>query len=103
MRTEKEINKIIEEKQKEIEALKKEAEQAKTIQPKYILADKLHGCLCHHNHTDGCGWFYEKSWDDPWGREYSAHNTYLEKAEAVIKAAGTDDIDYIMGIVRAIN
>lgn len=103
MRTEQEINKIIEEKQKEIEKLRQEAKQVKTMKPKYVLAEKLHECLCHHNHTDACGWFYEKNWDDPWNSEYSAHSRYLEKAENVIAVVGTDDVDYIMNIVRAIS
>lgn len=44
------------------------------------LAETLHTKLCHHNHTDGCGWFYEK-WDKP---GYS-RKEYVEKADKILQ------------------
>ncbi len=34
------------------------------LTPEQALAEKLHAKLCYENHTDGCGWHYEK-WNDP--------------------------------------
>jgi hypothetical protein len=47
------------------------------------LAEILHEKQCHWNHTDGCGWFYEK-WTDNLG-EYSARLNYLAKAREILK------------------
>ena len=35
-----------------------------TLTPEQRLAEKLHASLCCENHTDGCGWHYEK-WSNP--------------------------------------
>lgn len=72
----------INELQKKIDELTNELEEEKeelaksNLDPNDIeLAELLHNYLCHHNHTDGCGWYYE-SWDKPgWSK-----NWYLEKA-----------------------
>jgi len=45
------------------------------------LADRLHGKLCHFNHTDGCGWTYS-NWQNP----CSTRDHYLEKANKVLNA-----------------
>lgn len=44
------------------------------------LAEFLHTELCNHNHTDGCGWFYE---GNDW--EGYAHKKYLEKANKILE------------------
>lgn len=44
------------------------------------LAGAIHGKLCHQNHTDGCDWFYGDTWD----QEFTAKNTYLKKARAML-------------------
>ncbi len=51
------------------------------------VATELHELLCHWNHTDGCGWFYDKG---DWS-EYS-RKEYLEKAEAVLAITDTDTV-----------
>lgn len=39
------------------------------------VAALLHDQFCPHNHTDGCGWFYEGGYDDTWGA--TTHSRYL--------------------------
>ena len=76
----------IQDKQAQAEKLRKEAEelekQLKRLQeeaPEYQVARVLHSKFCVHNHTDGCGWFYEmKDKQDNWSGR--AHNEYLTKA-----------------------
>jgi hypothetical protein len=46
------------------------------------LAIAMHDTLCMHNHTDGCGWFYEVDGDGihtTWAPS-STHGTWHEKA-----------------------
>lgn len=37
------------------------AEKAALLSPEESIAVQLHDLCCQHNHTDGCGWFYEIS------------------------------------------
>jgi hypothetical protein len=57
--------------------------EAKLESPDHQLAKELHGMLCTHNHTDGCGWHYEfnNKKDDWFGH---AHTEYLKKAQKMI-------------------
>lgn len=48
------------------------------------LAIMLHTRLCHANHTDQCGFYYEiDGIEDDWTRY--THKTYLEKADNMLK------------------
>lgn len=79
------------------EALREEYIQ--TLPENKQLAIWLHSKLCHHNHTDGCGFFYEiHDLEDNW--EGYAHKEYLEKADDVL--AVTKDINMIKNIVEII-
>lgn len=87
----------------------KNDEQRKALREEYVrtlpknqqLAIWLHGELCHHNHTDGCSWFYEvKGLIDDWtGFE---HQKYLQKADYALRAAN-NDIEMVKDIVKAVN
>lgn len=87
----------------------KNDEKRKALRAEYIctlpknqqLAIWLHGELCKHNHTDGCGWFYEvKGLIDDWsGHE---HKMYLQKADNAL-AAANNNIDMVKNIVTAVN
>lgn len=67
-----ELEKEIAEKTAEIDRLKKAEEELDKLGVEYKMAIRLHECLCHHNHTDGCGWHYEiKNGIHDWnGREH---------------------------------
>lgn len=58
--------------------IKAEQERTKDFSPTERLADMLHETLCRHNHTDGCGWGYEKDWKT-WD-----HLRYLNIASAIV-------------------
>ena len=63
--------------------------------PRIPIAIRLHKKLCHYNHADGCGWFYNTKWE-AWDTEYS-HKQFLERAQKVIDFAReleitTDDV-----------
>lgn len=44
----------------------------------FKLADVLHDVLCHANHTDGCGWYYEG--EEHYLKEGSTRNSYYKRA-----------------------
>jgi hypothetical protein len=60
-----------------------EDEAAKQLTPDQKLAIQLHDALCHHNHTDGCGWHYEiKNKVHEWSRG-STHDGWLSRARKI--------------------
>lgn len=64
--------------EEELERLK-QAYQVQEAQPAdQKLAILLHSKLCRGNHTDGCSWNYETSWND------FAKATYLAKAKSIL-------------------
>jgi len=66
-----------------------------TRTPAQKLAEELHKELCGWNHTDGCGWYYENSWDE-W-----THEKYLKKAEELLELGV--DIRTIFKIIKIVN
>lgn len=52
------------------------------------LAIRLHACLCHYNHTDACGWHYEKD-TDPKAWLSNPRSDYLRRAQSLIARYGT--------------
>ncbi len=74
------------EKQKEeiLKKIEEEKERQKLVEPDKYIAELLHGKLCNHNHTDGCGWFYD---DGSW-KEYT-RKEYLEKANNLLSKGFT--------------
>lgn len=47
-------------------------------EPLRMLVERAHNCLCAYNHTDGCGWGYENSWNG-W-----SHNRWLSHYDQLI-------------------
>ena len=68
--------------QKELDNINKELEALDKMLPEEALAVVIHDMTCTHNHTDGCGWYYEvaKNVHD-WNK--ASHKGYLEKATAL--------------------
>ena len=54
------------------------------LTPEQKLAIHLHEALCHHNHTDGCGWHYEidKNKVHSWAKG-STHEGWLSRARKI--------------------
>lgn len=99
MRKIEELQKQIEQKQRELDKLLAQKEQLESLGPAYLLAVELHDKLCHSNHADGCGWFYEiKDGEHQWERR--AHVEYLEKAKNVL--AIEPNVDRIIAIANAL-
>jgi hypothetical protein len=46
--------------------------------------------MCRHNHTDGCGWFYETGATGWRGRE---HQNWLEKAGKFAKYCEINELE----------
>lgn len=84
----------------EIAKLKKEQAEFQSLTPVQRLAETLHALQCRHDHTEYCGWYYEK-WDNHnnWGK-YSAHNIYLEKANNLMAALPQLTVDEIINLAR---
>jgi hypothetical protein len=101
------IEKEIADKKAELEALENKAkyfaEQQKYF-PERVLAEELHGMLCHWNHTDGCSWHYEiengvHNWTG------NAHSNYLSKAKILSDKCGTlgVGVNKALEIARMVN
>lgn len=68
------------------EELAKLEQQLQTLESESVdkqLARELHKVVCTHNHTDGCGWFYEpEKGERAWtGNE---HQEYLGRAQKLL-------------------
>lgn len=66
----------------QIEHIKQVKSEVESLTPAQQLATALHKRQCRHNHTDGCGWYYEK-WTDRQGK-YSSKRHWVEKAEKLL-------------------
>ena len=58
------------------------------------LAGLMHSTLCRWNHTDGCGFEYEKDWSG------NVHQEWIRKAE---KVASVSDITTAYLVIEALN
>lgn len=79
----------------DVESIEKEIENRKNADiasrnklisdsPAGKFAIALHSKECIHNHTDGCGWFYEFTNKEHEWNSYT-HKSYLEKANKILK------------------
>ncbi len=69
--------------------------------PMQNLAEELHTMLCHWNHTDGCGWYYEirKEVTDWTGY---AHKDYFAKAVALTRLNPNMKVEDLTNVVATI-
>jgi hypothetical protein len=71
----------LEELQKRIQKEKDKALLSAHIDPEHKeVAEAVHKKMCHHNHTDGCGWYYDRG---DWSNE--DRKVYLQKATVLLK------------------
>lgn len=59
----------------------RDAELAARREPLKKLVERAHECLCQWNHTDGCSWHYEKSWNG------DAHHRWLRKYDTLVNGS----------------
>jgi len=90
--TEKEIDEL----EKRIEKLKEEKKKLIDLSPEKRVAECLHKRLCVHNHTDGCGWFYE-NWDD-FGTGYSKKR-YFSMAKNLLEHFTEEQIELFIELI----
>ena len=82
----------------ELGKLKSEENHLNKLGYEYRLATFLHEKLCTWNHTDGCGWFYDRGdWSE------SSRQDYLQKAKKLISMGLTEEqITQVIGIMKGI-
>lgn len=86
-------DKEIEELELKLKIVKEEKKNFDLLRPNYRLAELIHGKLCRHNHTDGCGWYYEQ-WDGLGDK--STRNSYLEKANKILEKVTYKDALHVI-------
>lgn len=65
-----------------------------TLEQKTI-AEQLHDIICHSNHTDACGWYYDNgSWN-----EYS-RKRYIDLAKKLLAFHQKETILSILSIIK---
>lgn len=79
--------------EKKLRELQEEKARLDNLPENKKLAEQIHEMKCRGNHTDGCSWFYEKDCETglmDWTRY--AHETWLKKANSLLKIAEYDTI-----------
>lgn len=78
----------------ELERLMDEEAEYGRLPAEFRLAEYIHDTFCKQNHTDGCGWDYEK-WQDPThpgnGSHGWTHDRYLDIANKMLDALDHDE------------
>ena len=90
-RMESKLNELKAEVEKLEKKLEKEERRVAILTKEQRVADYLHDIFCHHNHTDGCGWFYD---DGSW-TEYS-RKEYVSKSIKLLKIYDEEQIREIL-------
>ena len=86
-----ELDYKIQQAEKELAKLKAEKEQYDSMGQDQLLAIELHDTMCRHNHTDGCGWFYEiSSGQHRW--ESREHTVWLQKATNLLRSYSMETV-----------
>ena len=92
--------------EKKAKALRDAAFDQDKRAPLFKLADVLHDALCHANHTDGCGWFYNDKEED-YLKEGTTRNSYYKKAVVFMDCLRSiypnSTADHAIKLVRALH
>jgi hypothetical protein len=64
------------------------------------LAIALHKHFCERDHTEHCGWYYEKGYKNTWDKY--EHRKWLDRARHVIKGSN-NNIEQILNAMNVIN
>lgn len=94
-----EIRKLRNEISSRQEKLDKLMDRQSAMTPERLRAEALHEVLCHHNHMDGCDWYY--GLDDFSG---SCHSKYLKHSNFLFNVVDKNQktYDQIIGALRGI-
>lgn len=74
----------------------KEAKSAHIPSTQKDLAEILHKSLCRHNHTDGCGWYYD---DGSWAED--SRQVYLRKAGFLLGQFDVEQCAFIASVLNS--
>ena len=91
-------------KQRELKKIEDELIKLEALKPHERIAVGLHDILCRHNHTDGCGWYYEvKDGVHEWNK--TTHKDWLKKGVRVDDFINDNDIteDQLFDLVNLTN
>lgn len=83
--------------QEEVERRKKAKRELDELPPVRNLATRLHDMLCTWNHTDGCGWHYDKDWGPSsarwkWQERAACCLELLESRRIILDPEGASDL-----------
>ncbi len=84
----------------ELTKLTKQREEYLKQPDNQMLADLMHGRMCHSNHIDGCSWEYE-NWNSIRTHEKPTKTRYLDRATKVLVLVN-NDLDLATKIVIAL-
>lgn len=76
----------------ELQKLQAQLEETVNEPLEYSVAKFLHGSMCHHNHIDDCGWYYEIV-NDNHNWDCSQHKVYLNTSRKLLKYCESKEID----------
>lgn len=68
--------------------------------PEIELAEFLHDNTCHINHTDGCGWYYEK-WEDFGKKKLWSKDRHVIWAKKMMETCTVEEIRRVLSAMRA--
>jgi hypothetical protein len=80
----KEIDAKIKKHEEEIDKLREARKIVEGLTEAQQLATVLHAKQCHHNHIDGCGWYYESWTKDVPANRGGTRQRWVEKAEKLL-------------------
>lgn len=81
-----------------IEKLEVEQNTFDNFSDEIKIAEFMHDKTCRFNHTDGCGWYYEK-WATIVENDNSARGRYLKQAIDMLKIVTFDKAKEIIKIL----
>ena len=93
---------MLEEQIEDLKRLKKQKEKEvyrASVTPAQEMADLVHKHICHANHTDACGYYYE-TWDNYGQFPFSARKDWLAKAEKLIKIVSVSQVELVLESIR---
>jgi hypothetical protein len=99
MASKKELLKEFEDKKQELKEIEIQLKEFEELPTECHLADFMHKILCIHNHTDQCGWYYEKWYDGIKGKAWHKAE-YIKKAKKILKEVDYDKAVAIIKILK---
>lgn len=81
-----------------ITELRERQEHLRKMGPEIEMAEILHNSLCRFNHTDGCGWGYEKIED--FFKPGTTKNIWAEKAKKILETCSAEEVERVLTAIN---